>query len=206
MELNQEFINKLASKAPTPGGGGASAYCGALASALSSMVGNLTLGKKAYEQVQDGVKEALAQLEDQRFRLLALVDEDAQVFKPLSRAYTMPKSTPEEAEKKEVALQKALIGATEVPLQIMKVCAQVIATSEFLAYNGSRLALSDAGVAVLFAEAALKGASFSVFANTALISDADRAQGYCKEATDLIKEYSALAEKIYEHVLKETRK
>lgn len=205
MGINQDFINELASKAPTPGGGGASAYCGALATALASMVGNLTVGKKTYAAVEDEVKEALAQLEEQRNKLIELIDKDAQAFEPLSRAYRLPRATSEELAHKNKVMQQALVGATEVPLEIMEICAQVITTSKFLAHNGSRLALSDVGVAVLFAKAALKGASLNVYANASSMANEAQARSYIQQADCLIEEYGALADELYEYVIKEIR-
>lgn len=205
MGINQDFINELASKAPTPGGGGASAYCGALATALASMVGNLTVGKKTYAAVEDEVKEALIQLEEQRNKFVELIDKDAQAFEPLSRAYRLPRATSEELAHKNKVMQQALVGATEVPLEIMEICAQVITTSKFLAHNGSRLALSDVGVAVLFAKAALKGASLNVYANASSMANEVQARSYIQQADCLIEEYGALADELYEYVIKEIR-
>lgn len=205
MGINQDFINELASKAPTPGGGGASAYCGALATALASMVGNLTVGKKTYAAVEDEVKEALIQLEEQRNKFVELIDKDAQAFEPLSRAYRLPRATSEELAHKNKVMQQALVGATEVPLEIMEICAQVITTSKFLAHNGSRLALSDVGVAVLFAKAALKGASLNVYANASSMANEAQARSYIQQANCLIEEYGALADELYEYVIKEIR-
>ncbi len=205
MGINQDFINELASKAPTPGGGGASAYCGALATALASMVGNLTVGKKTYAAVEDEVKEALIQLEEQRNKFVELIDKDAQAFEPLSRAYRLPRATCEELAHKNKVMQQALVGATEVPLEIMEICAQVITTSKFLAHNGSRLALSDVGVAVLFAKAALKGASLNVYANASSMVNEAQARSYIQQADCLIEEYGALADELYEYVIKEIR-
>ena len=205
MGINQDFINELASKAPTPGGGGASAYCGALATALASMVGNLTVGKKTYAAVEDEVKEALIQLEEQRNKFVELIDKDAQAFEPLSRAYRLPRATSEELAHKNKVMQQALVGATEVPLEIMEICAQVITTSKFLAHNGSRLALSDVGVAVLFAKAALKGASLNVYANASSMVNEAQARSYIQQADCLIEDYGALADELYEYVIKEIR-
>ena len=205
MGINQDFINELASKAPTPGGGGASAYCGALATALASMVGNLTVGKTTYAAVEDEVKEALIQLEEQRNKFVELIDKDAQAFEPLSRAYRLPRATSEELAYKNKVMQQALVGATEVPLEIMDICAQVITTSKFLAHNGSRLALSDVGVAVLFAKAALKGASLNVYANASSMANEAQARSYIQQADCLIEEYGALADELYEYVIKEIR-
>ncbi|MEG0503017.1 MAG: cyclodeaminase/cyclohydrolase family protein, partial [Raoultibacter sp.] len=92
--IDTAFILALASKEPTPGGGGASAYVGALATALASMVGNLTVGKKRYLDVEADMYISLEKLAAERTRLIELVDEDARAFEPLAQAYGMPKNTP----------------------------------------------------------------------------------------------------------------
>ena len=180
-----DFIDQLASAAPTPGGGGASACVGALASALASMVGNLTVGKKTYAAVEDDVRASLDRLAALRARLLALVDEDARAFEPLAAAYRLPKATPEEQAAKNAALQQALVGACDVPLAIMRAVAEVVDETEYLAHHGSRMARSDAGVAAAFARAASDGASLNVYINVASMDDADRAARY-REETDAL--------------------
>lgn len=195
------FLNELASKAPTPGGGGASAYCGALAAALSSMVGNLTVGKARYADVEEEMQEALVRLEDARARLVELVEEDARAFAPLAEAYRMPKASPEEAAAKEAAMQAALVGACEVPLEIMRQCAGVIELSDLMAKKGSRLALSDAGVSAAFAKAALQGASLNVRINLSSMADADRARAYQVEMDDLLARGCALADEVFDAVV-----
>lgn len=203
--LDTTFIMDLASKAPTPGGGGASAYGGALASALGSMVGNLTVGKKRYEAVEADTYIVLEKLADARVRLIELVEEDARAFAPLAAAYGMPKGTPDEHAAKDAAMQEALVGACEVPLDIMRTCARVIELCEFLAYNGSRMALSDVGVAVAFGKAALLGASLNVYINAKDIGDRERAERYTGEADRLIESGSALADRLYAYVFDEIR-
>ena len=99
------FIEVLASKAPVPGGGGAAAMGGAIGMALSNMVGNLTVGKKKYADVEGEVKELVAKGEDVIVKLKRLVDKDAEVFEPLSKAYGLPKSTPEEVKFKEETME-----------------------------------------------------------------------------------------------------
>lgn len=180
-----DFIDQLASAAPTPGGGGASACVGALASALASMVGNLTVGKKTYAAVEDDVRASLDRLAALRARLLALVDEDARAFEPLAAAYRLPKATPEEQAAKNAALQQALVGACDVPLAIMRAVAEVVDETEYLAHHGSRMARSDAGVAAAFARAASDGASLNVYINVASMDDADLAARY-REETDAL--------------------
>lgn len=144
-------------------------------------------------------------MEEQRNKFVELIDKDAQAFEPLSRAYRLPRATSEELAHKNKVMQQALVGATEVPLEIMEICAQVITTSKFLAHNGSRLALSDVGVAVLFAKAALKGASLNVYANASSMANEAQARSYIQQADCLIEEYGALADELYEYVIKEIR-
>ncbi len=203
--FDTQFIDELASKAPTPGGGGASAYVGALSSALGSMVGNLTVGKKRYEAVEAEVYASLEKLAAERAHLIELVDADAEAFAPLARAYGMPKTTPEELAERNRVMQEALVGACEVPLEIMRACARTVEHCEFLAYNGSRLALSDIGVAVAFGKAALLGASLNIYINAKDIADRTRAQAYLSEAEELIQKTSALADALYEYVLNEIK-
>ena len=179
--VNTEFIEALASKAPTPGGGGASAYVGVLASALASMVGNLTVGKKKYADVEERVQAELLELEATRLRLLELIDADAEAFAPLAAAYGMARDTDGAAAAQRAALQVALVDACEVPLEIMRQCVQVIESCVFMAKHGSVLAVSDAGAGAVLAKAALLAASLNVRINIASMDDAVRA-GILKEA------------------------
>lgn len=199
--VDTEFIEALASKAPTPGGGGASAYAGALASALASMVGNLTVGKKKYADVQDRVQAELLELEGTRIRLLELIDADAEAFAPLAAAYGMPRGTEEEAAAQAAALQAALVDACEVPLQIMRQCVLVIESCVFMARHGSAMALSDAGAAAVLAKAALMAAGLNVRINIGSMADGARAAAYRDEMEDLIAAGGALADDVYADVV-----
>lgn len=197
MAIDQTFISELATKAPTPGGGGASAYCGALASALASMVGNLTVGKKKYASVETEVEQALEELADLREGLIALIDADAQAFEPLAASWKMPASTPREQEIKRRATQAALVDACAVPLEIMGACAKVIVLCEFMAHNGSVMALSDAGVAALFAQAALEGASLNIIINAQSLEDEAIAADFMTKQRVLIETYGNKARETY---------
>lgn len=201
--IDTTFLDELASRAPTPGGGGAAAYAGALAAALGSMVCNLTVGKKKYAAVEDDMCAVLERLEGLRARLVSLVDADAEAFAPLAAAYGMPKETPEEQSAKEAALQEALVSACEVPLAIMRAVSEVADAVEFVAHNGSRLAVSDAGVAAVFAKAAVQGAAFNVYINVASMNDADRAKGYRGEADSLIEQVEVRCDGVYAYVMGE---
>lgn len=198
--MDTSFIDELASKAPTPGGGGASAYAGALASALASMVGNLTVGKKTYADVEDEVQASLGRLAVLRARLLELVDEDARVFEPLSAVYRMPRDTPEEQEARGRALQAALVDACEVPLEIMRRVADVVEEADYLGHHGSKLARSDAGVAAAFARAAVDGASLNIFINAASMDDAERAARYREETETLACAVRTRCDDLFDYV------
>jgi formiminotetrahydrofolate cyclodeaminase len=168
----QEFSDILSTKEPVPGGGGASAYVGALGTALGSMVGNLTTGKKKYAEVEDEIQELLGKSEALRGELMELIERDAAAFYPLSQAYGLPKETEEEKAEKERVLQAALVEATMVPLTIAEKSVESLRVMKRYAQIGSRIALSDAGVGAAFCEAAFKGAKLNVLINTRIMKDA----------------------------------
>lgn len=203
MALDTTFLDALASKAPAPGGGGAAAYAGALAAALASMVGNLTTGKPRYAAHEERTQAELANLAECRAHLLRLIEEDARAFEPLSRTYGMPRATPEEAQAREEAMQEALTGACDVPLEIMRVCTDVMASCIFLAEHGSRLALSDAGAAAVLAKAALLTASLNLYINVGSMTDLALAEHYKSEANALIDLGNERTRTAYDHVAAE---
>ena len=200
-----EFLDVLASSAPVPGGGGASAAVGAFASALGMMVTNLTIGKKKYIDVEAEMEDIRSRLEALQQELVGLTDRDAEAFEPLSRAYGLPKETEEQRIEKERVMEKALYEASVVPLQIMKTVFRVMDDLEVRGENGSRLAVSDVGVAVLFARAALEGASLNIYINTQLMKNLEQADRLNKESDELIAEAGRLQEKIYTGVLAKIR-
>ncbi len=202
----REFAGVLASKEPVPGGGGASALVGSLAASLGSMVGNLTLGKKKYAAVEADIRDLTGKMDKLREELLELTEEDARVFAPLSRAYGMPKDTEEERAEKDRVMEAALKEATRVPLEIMRKCCQVIRLQEEFAEKGSRLAVSDAGVGVIFAKSALQGAALNVFINTGSAKDREFAEAAEREAEDMLKEYTMKADEVYALVYSSLRK
>ena len=179
---------------------------GAVAAALASMVGNLTVGKKTYAAVEPQVKEHLEQLEALRGDLLGLIDADAAAFKPLAAAYGLPKDTPEQKQAKEEALQAALRDACLVPLRIMEVCCVVLSEARFMAENGSKLAVSDAGASALLARAAAEAASLNVFINTGTMADRELAASFEKQADELIERANAEAELVGTLVIGAIRK
>lgn len=198
--LNQsceDFLAALAGKASVPGGGGASALVGAIGVALGNMVGSLTVGKRRYAAVEEQMLALNAGAEEVRSALEALVTADAEAFAPLSDAYRLPSSTPEERAKKEAAKAAALDGACAVPLEIMRQCVRALALVEQYAALGSALAVSDAGVAAVCCKAALQGASLNVFINTGSMPDRAKAEALNAEADALLQQGSAKADAVY---------
>ena len=197
MEKNvDKFLAELASSAPTPGGGGAAALFGALGVALGNMVGNLTLGKKKYADVQEDIQALNAEAEALRADFVALVDADAEAFAPLSRAYGIPKDDPARAEVMEAALKRA----AEPPLEIMRKCAEALELVKEYAAKGSALAISDAGCAAALAIAAMKAAALNVRINTKSMADREAASEMNAEAAGLCEKYEKEAEEIYQNV------
>lgn len=197
MEKNiDKFLEALASSAPTPGGGGAAALCGALGIALGNMVGNLTLGKKKYADVQEDIAELNAKAEALRAGFVALVDADAEAFAPLSRAYSIPKDDPARDE----IVEPALLRAAEAPLEIMRKCAEALELISGYAAKGSALAISDAGCAAALCGAAMEAAALNVKINTKSMKNRAVADNINAEMNELLQKYFALSQEIYNDV------
>ena len=128
-----EFVEVLGSKAPVPGGGGASALVGAVGTALGNMVGALTVGKKKYADVEEEMKELMAKATTLQDELLHLIERDAEVFEPLSKAYGMPRETEEEKAEKARVMEIVLKDACSVPMEIMEKCCEAI---DLIIHNG----------------------------------------------------------------------
>lgn len=197
MEKNiEKFLEALASSAPTPGGGGAAALCGALGIALGNMVGSLTLGKKKYADVHEDIAELNAKAEALRAGFVALVDADAEAFAPLSRAYAIPKDDPARDE----IMEPALLKAAEAPLEIMRKCAEALDLISGYAAKGSALAISDAGCAAALCGAAMEAAALNVKINTKSMKNRAVADNINAEMNELLQKYFVLSQEIYNDV------
>lgn len=192
-----DFVTTLSSKAPVPGGGGASAVSGALAAALGSMVANLTIGKKKYADVEEQMQTLLGQAEALREEFLSLSDADEEVFTPLAAAYGLPSGTDEEKAEKARVLEKNLLAASLVPMKIMEKSVEVMDILEVMAKKGSRLAVSDAGVGIQFARTALLGAVMNVYINTKSMKNREKAEELNARADALVAEGTRRADEIY---------
>ena len=196
-----QFTEVLSSKAAVPGGGGASALVGAVGASLASMVGNLTVGKKKYAEVEDDVYALMDKAEAIRVELLRLIDADAEAFEPLSRAYGIPKEDPE----RPAIMERALKDACGVPMDIMRTVARAIEVHEAMGQIGSALAISDVGVGVVCCKAALKGASLNVYINTKSMADREYALALEAEADELMAVYCAKADEVFDAVMARLR-
>lgn len=201
-----EFVTKLAGSSAVPGGGGASALMGAIGIALGNMVGSLTIGKKKYKDVEDDIIKLIDKACAIREDMLKLIDEDAKAFEPLSKAYGLPKNTQEEIKERNSIMEAALRTASETPLNIMEKCCEALLVIREFAEKGSVLAVSDAGVACSCTKAALYGASLNVYINTGLMKDTDYAKVLNKKADDMLSEYGAFADEIFDYVMKKIRR
>lgn len=196
-----EFVEVLGSKAPVPGGGGASALVGAVGTALGNMVGALTVGKKKYADVEEEMKELMAKATTLQGELLHLIERDAEVFEPLSKAYGMPRETEEEKAEKARVMEIVLKDACSVPMEIMEKCCEAIDLIVEFAAKGSALAISDAGVGAAFCKAALEGASLNVYINTKSMKNHEYAEELNKKCDEMLAVYTVKADEIFQSVL-----
>ena len=196
-----EYLEVLSCKAPVPGGGGASALAGALGNALGQMVVNLTVGKKKYAEVEEEMQEYLERLKTMQQEFLHLSDRDAEVFAPLAECYRLPSATPEEKEHKETVMEEKLLDASMVPVEIMEKALELLEILDVLADKGSRMAVSDVGVAVQFTRTALLGAVMNVYINTKSMKNREKAEEINQGAKRMIKIGTSQADEIYEKVL-----
>jgi formiminotetrahydrofolate cyclodeaminase len=192
-----KFLDDLASERPTPGGGGAAAVMGAIGAALVSMVANLTIGKKNYEAVEEDLKAARAEAERLRAELTAAIEEDVVAFNCVMGAYGLPRATDEDKAKRSEAIQAALKEATLAPLRAVKACFEVILLSEAAADKGNLNVISDAGVAVLAANAGLRSAALNVYINAKSIKDRAFAEEQIAAVEALLAQAAEKTEAVY---------
>ena len=187
------FVGAVASSAPTPGGGSVAAHVGALGAALAQMVAGLTMGRKKYAAVDAEVRQIALEASALRTTLGGLVERDAQSYTAVSEAYKMPKEPEAAAASRSAAITRALLGASEVPLETARACAEVARLAALVGTIGNTNAVSDAGVAALLAEAACKGAAYNVRINVAALEDRTLGAPLVAEARSLVERASSFA-------------
>jgi glutamate formiminotransferase/formiminotetrahydrofolate cyclodeaminase len=180
------FVAAVAAPVPAPGGGSVAAHAGALGAALAQMVAGLTAGKKKYIAVDAEMRELALRAAGLVNTLSALVARDAGAYTMVTDAYKLPSEPAEAAAKRKAAIEDALIGAAQVPLETARACAEVAALAATCAVKGNTNAVSDAGVAALLADAACRGAVYNVRINISSLEDKSRGAGLIEEANQLL--------------------
>jgi len=193
----EAFLDALASQSATPGGGSAAAIIGAMGAALVSMICNLTIGKKKYADVEPEMKEILGKAEELRHRLTGMIEDDVKAFDAVMGAYGMAKETEADKAARDRAIQAALKQATDVPMRCCRAAREVIDLAEIAADKGNLNVISDAGVGVLAAYAALRSAALNVFTNARMITDKTFAEAKLKELNQLLAGAEGATEKAY---------
>ncbi len=192
----KEFTEQLASKTSVPGGGGASALVGAVGVALGDMVGEFTVGKKKYQEVEADIIKLMDRAKDLAEKLLQCIEDDAVAFEPLSKAYGIPKEDPTRDE----VMEKCLKDAAQVPFHILELACEAVDLQRDFADKGSVLMISDAATGVAMLQGAIKGAAVNVKINTKSMKDRDYAKALDDKVSALVQEYTKKAEEIYSDV------
>ena len=182
-----DFALETASESPAPGGGSISAYMGALAAALGTMVANLSSHKAGWDERWEEFSDYAERGQELVSRLLALVDEDTEAFNRIMAVFAMPKTTAEEKAARSAALQSATLYATEVPLKTMKAAYECFEIIKAMAETGNPNSVSDAGVGALAARSAVLGAELNVKINAAGLKDREVAERLISEANEIAR-------------------
>lgn len=198
-----DFSDDVAADSPVPGGGAVAALAGSLAAALSAMVANLTVGKKGYEESWKALDGLAIEAQGLKARLLRAVDEDAQAFNAVIAAQRLPKSTDQEREVRNAAIQSGYKDAARIPLETAYACRDVLRVCGQAAELGNRNSLSDGGVGALMASAAAEGAVLNVLINLKSIEDESWTAGMRSDAEALLAETHSLRDQVLERVRRE---
>ena len=201
----REFTNELSTDSPAPGGGSTAALCGALSASLSSMVSNLTVGKKGYENVQNDVKKIAVNAQFLKDEFLRAVDLDTMAFNKLMEASRLPKKTDEQKEERAKTVEEASKEATLVPFGVLEKSIEALKLAKEVALKGNKNSLSDAGVAGLTAQAAAEGAYYNIKINLPSIQDTAFKSKIKSQATSLKKKSVKLGDALREIIEKELK-
>src|SRR6266568_4992313 len=197
------FSEEVSSKKATPGGGSVSAYVGALAAGLASMVARITLSKKEVRQESDRLEELVWKGEDLRKRFLGLVIEDAESFDAVMQAFKLPK---DKSDARRKAVQEATMKAAEIPLRTLESSIEVLRLSKEVAKHGTTNALSDVTTSVAAAQAAIEGAASNILINLDALDDESYVDQTRSRVSKLRKEGLQLEQQIQELVASRSRK
>jgi len=205
----EEYIKNVASGDPTPGGGSVSALVGSLGAALTSMVKNLTVGKKAYEELPDEIKRKISdnakEIESLMEDLKNIVDEDTKAFDKVMEALKLPKETEEQKAIRSKAIQDGYKVALEVPLRCAEKCLRVLELQDVFAEYGNVNAITDVGVGTLLAYAGLEGALFNVIINLNSIKDQEFKDKTSQKVENMLNEGKKLRDELLKVVYERLR-
>ncbi len=196
----KEFVDMLASEAPAPGGGSASALFGALGTALVSMVANLTTGKEKYAEYEELMQEVRRETQTLINSFNELIEKDTEVYNAVGEVLSMPKSNEEEKALRKEAMQNALKEATIVPYQMMEEAAKTLVVLQKALGHSNPNAVSDLGVGALGLKAAMQGAWLNVKINLGSIKDEAFVAEYTEKGEKLLKDNLKLADGLYKTV------
>jgi len=183
-----EYFDELSSNSPTPGGGNVAALCGALSASLGTMVCNLTIGKKKYADVEHEMILIKSKLESYQKIFFELGQKDNSSFDKVMEAFKLPKETDQEKEVRLSAIEKATLGAAEVPADVMQTVKELLPIIKIIIEKGNKNSLSDAGVAVNLIESASKSAYLNVLINCISLKNQTIAQEILKRADIILDE------------------
>jgi formiminotetrahydrofolate cyclodeaminase len=199
------FLDDLAGSSATPGGGSAAALAGAMGASLVNMVCRLTIGKRRFASDEAELRGVLDEAEGLRRKLAGLADADSQAFDRVMAAYRLPKETQPEQASRQAAIQEALQHAADVPLETASACAQVVNLAHQVVAKINPSAVSDAGAAVLLAEAALQAARLNVAINLSSIEDARFVGETRQSLQDAMGGIAEAKEDVLKYVLEHTK-
>lgn len=198
----EEYIDTVASSSPAPGGGSASALCGAQGAGLVTMVAGLTVGKKKYADREEAAKAVIEGGMPCVDGLKGQIDRDTEAFELVSSAFKLPKETDEEKKARSAAIQAGTLTATEVPFDTMKMALEALRNARGLLEGFNTSAASDLGVAALELLACVKGAWLNVLINIGSLKDRERAERFRAEGLEILAEAQTLSDEIYDNAMR----
>ncbi|MBA4602480.1 cyclodeaminase/cyclohydrolase family protein [Thermoactinomyces mirandus] len=192
-----DFVDITASKEPAPGGGSIAALSGALSSALTAMVNELTKGKKKYAKDQELVEKLCKEANEIREQFVDVMDRDTKAYNKLSSAFSFPKETDEEKKARSAAIQEGLVTCIETPMEMMELCVKVCSLVEQSVGHTNSNCASDLGVAALMLNAAVKGAWLNVLINLGSLKDRRLLKEYYDKGSSILEKVSGTVTKVY---------